>query len=170
MHDQITDDFLPSSRSVAFKKGFWQKVDEYPENLDTCEDLVFARKLKRKGAKFKVIRSAIVFWPQRRNLIEAFWQFYSYAKGDGQARYVRFSTPFLYGRYLVVAGLILYFLRNKKPIILLILVTVFCLYIIWSIVKNYKYINNVKAILYLPLLQLTSDIAVLTGMTVGLMQ
>jgi hypothetical protein len=33
--------FLPSSRSVAFRKTAWSAVGGYPEWLDYCEDLVF---------------------------------------------------------------------------------------------------------------------------------
>ena len=33
--------FLPSSRSVAFRKSAWSAVGGYPEWLDYCEDLVF---------------------------------------------------------------------------------------------------------------------------------
>ena len=50
MPDKIDpENFLPSSRSVAFKKSAWKEVGGYPEWLDTCEDLYFARELKRKG-------------------------------------------------------------------------------------------------------------------------
>jgi hypothetical protein len=40
-------------------------------------------------------------------------------------------------------------------------------YILWSINKNYKYVRNPLGFLYLPILQFTSDIAVLSGMSVG---
>ncbi|MEO8609471.1 MAG: glycosyltransferase [Chloroflexota bacterium] len=38
--------FLPSSRSIAFRKNAWKIVDGYPEWLDYCEDLVFDLRLK----------------------------------------------------------------------------------------------------------------------------
>ena len=34
------DRFLPSSRSVAFRKDWWERVGGYPEWLRHCEDLV----------------------------------------------------------------------------------------------------------------------------------
>jgi len=39
--------FLPSSRSVAFRKVAWQAVEGYPEWLDYCEDLVFDLRVKQ---------------------------------------------------------------------------------------------------------------------------
>lgn len=38
--------FLPTSRSVAFRKSIWQHVGGYPEWLDYCEDLVFDLRMK----------------------------------------------------------------------------------------------------------------------------
>lgn len=161
MEDKVDYDFLPSSRSVAFRKIAWEKVGGYPENLNTCEDLIFARKLKRAGFTFKVVKNAIVYWPQRKNIIEAAKQFFQYAVGDGQAHYIRSNTWFLFARYII--GLALFFI--SKPMLLLC----FLLYIIWSISKNYRYVNHSAAIFYLPLLQIVSDIEVIAGTTWGMM-
>jgi glycosyltransferase involved in cell wall biosynthesis len=50
--------FLPSSRSVAFRKSAWAAVGGYPEWLDYCEDLIFdlrlRQELKVKSLKLKV--------------------------------------------------------------------------------------------------------------------
>lgn len=59
------EEFLPSSRSIAFKKTAWIEVKGYPENLDTAEDLAFARNLRDRGVKFELARDAIVYWPQK---------------------------------------------------------------------------------------------------------
>jgi len=161
------ENFLPSSRSVAFRKSAWKKVSRYPEWLDTCEDLFFARELKRNGFKFKFQKNALVFWPQRKNLNEAFKQFYNYAKGDGTARYIRPNTPFLFLRY--VLGLVLLFIgfitqsTTSYAVIILLLVG----YTLWSINKNYKYVKDPLAFIYLPTLQFMSDLAVISGMSIG---
>lgn len=160
MPDKITKDFLPSSRSVAFRKSAWESVGGYPEELDFCEDLVFAKRMKSSGLKFFVSKKSIVYWPQRKNILQAAKQFYNYANGDGMALYVRHSTPFLYGRYLF--ALILIFIQQYYLLIILVV-----LYIFWSISKNYKYVRHIKAFFYLPLLQITSDMSVLLGTTSG---
>jgi len=159
MSDRVTDTFLPSSRSVAFRKSAWKKVGGYPENLDTCEDLVFARTLKNADYVFKVQKNAIVYWPQRNNILEAGKQFFNYAVGDGQARYIRSNTWLLFTRYFV--GFLLFFI--SKPV----LIACFFLYILWSIQKNYKYVKDWRAYFYLPLLQLVSDICVIAGTATG---
>ncbi len=161
MPDKVDpESFLPSSRSVAYTRSAWKSVGGYPEELDTCEDLVFAKRLKEYGCQFVFEKNAIVYWPQKQNIFQAGKQLYGYAFGDGQALYFRKQTPFLYGRYL--AGIVLLF---TWPTILLIAIP---LYILWSIAKNYRYINNVRALYLLPLLQFTADITVMSGMLHGI--
>lgn len=168
MDDKVNDDFLPSSRSIAFWKSAWDKVGGYPQDLDTCEDLVFAKRLKEARLKFFVEKAAFVYWPQRKNLLEAFRQFYSYAKGDGRARYHRKSTPLLYARAFMFALLAILFVVIKSQILMMALLTLIALYFVWAIMKNFKYIKSAQALVFLPLLQLVSDIAVFLGMTFGL--
>jgi glycosyltransferase involved in cell wall biosynthesis len=171
MPDKIdAQNFLPSSRSIAFKKNAWKKVGGYPEWLDYCEDLYFARELKRKGFKFNFNHKAIVYWPQRKNIIEAFRQFFNYAKGDGKARYMRANTPFLFARYLVGLFLVLIAVKSQSYFLILIIGVLLFGYIAWAINKNYKYVKDHKALFYLPILQLVSDFAVISGMTVGFLQ
>lgn len=165
MKDELNKDFLPSSRSISFKKTAWEKIGGYPENLDTCEDLVFASKLKREGFKFFINSKAIVIWPQKNNLVEAFTQFFSYAIGDGKAHYFRRGTPFLFLRALIFIILIIISFKNVS--FFYILISLVILYLIWSILKNYKYVKNYLALIYLPVLQVTSDIAVFSGTIVG---
>lgn len=159
--------FLPSSRSVSFRKLAWERVGGYPENLDTCEDLVFDKRLKQAGMKFITVPQAIVYWPQRKNILAAAAQFFSYAHGDGKARYFRWSTPFLFGRYTLGAALLLFIIKTKTYELLSLVLLLLVVYLVWSIQKNYKYVKNWKAFFYLPLLQFVSDICVLLGTTIG---
>lgn len=160
-------EFLPSSRSIAFRKSAWEKAGGYPEWLNTCEDLYFARQLKRMKFKFAFAKNAIVYWPQRKNIVEAVKQFYYYAVGDGTARYVRKSTPFLFGRYILGLVLLIFFINSDSLFILALIWVLFLNYILWAIMKNYYYVNNKLALFWLPVLQFSSDIAVIAGTTVG---
>ncbi len=162
-------EFLPSSRSIAFRKKVWEK-NKYPEWLDTCEDLVFAKKIKEKGARFEFVREAFVNWQQKNNFREAFFQLLGYAKGDGRALFIRPQVPLIYLRYFL--GLYFLFLciieRSWQSLILFpVLIS---LYFAWAIKKNYRYVNNEKAFIFLPLLQVISDIAVLIGTTYGMIR
>lgn len=171
MPDQVDkDNFLPSSRSVAFRKSSWEKVGGYPKWLDTCEDLYFAREMKSKNINFVFKKDAIVKWPQRKNIIEAFKQFFSYAKGDGSARYFRKNTPLLFGRYFLGILLIGVFVYTRSyELMFLIIISLIC-YMLWAIMKNYKYVKRKSAFIWLPILQFTADFAVLLGTTIGLIK
>lgn len=166
MEDNLDKNFLPSSRSVAFAKKTWESIGGYPENLNTCEDLVFAKRLKKKGFKFFVAKKAIVFWPQRKNLQETFLQFFMYALGDGKAHYFRKGTPFLFLRIVLFVVLVILSLAHSE-IVYFLAVLIFS-YLMWSIAKNYKYVKNKLAFIYLPILQISSDIAVFLGTSIGL--
>ena len=54
--------FLPSSRSIAFKKECWLKVGKYPTFTYTAEDTLFDLNLKKEGYTFKFAKNAIVYW------------------------------------------------------------------------------------------------------------
>lgn len=160
--------FLPSSRSVAFRKSAWLKAEGYPEKLATCEDLIFDKRLKNIGARFVTEEKAIVYWPQRTNIFQAARQFFSYAVGDGKARYFRKSTPFLFGRYTLGGMFLGFALLSSNYYLLTIIFLLFGLYLLWAVWKNYRYVRNPRAFIYLPLLQLVSDICVMTGMLYGI--
>ncbi len=79
------DRFLPSSRSVAFRRGWWRRVGGYPEWLRHCEDLVFDLDLRRADARFAFVPDAIVVWDARPDLRSLARQYFNYARGDGHA-------------------------------------------------------------------------------------
>lgn len=171
MEDKLDPkNFLPSSRSIAFRKSAWEKVGGYPENLDTCEDLVFARSMKKAGLRFVTIKNAIVYWPQRKNIWQAAKQFFYYAKGDGKAGFMRKSAPFLFGRYIIGIFILGFIIKSKNFNLLPIVYILLILYVLWAILKNYKYVKKIPAIFYLPLLQFVSDIAVINGTIIGVLE
>ena len=164
-------EFLPSSRSFAFRKSIWGKVGGYPEELNFCEDLAFDQKIKEDGFKFHFAPQAIVYWPQRKTLRSVFKQFYNYATGDGQVffspyqthsvkifliflRYWLFLTAFVFGFWLKIAWNFL--------------AAAVVLYLIWAILKKYRYVKNIKALFWLPVLRIASDIAVMAGTIKGI--
>ena len=95
------DRFLPSSRSVAFRRRCWEAVAGYPEGLDYCEDLVFDLDLKRQGFRFVFAPDALVHFRPRSNLRAFFKQYYRYARGDGKADLWRRRHAIRYATYVV---------------------------------------------------------------------
>lgn len=78
--------FLPSGRSIAFRKKVWEVVGGYPEakrkSMEAGEDTLFDLKLKERGFKFKLEKDAIVYWHGRNNVKDFFKQFIRYGRGD----------------------------------------------------------------------------------------
>ena len=70
--------FLPSSRSVAFRKRAWEQVNGYPEWLDFCEDLIFDFALRDAGFRFVFAPRAVAHFRPRANLRAFFKQYYQY--------------------------------------------------------------------------------------------
>lgn len=98
--------FLPSSRSVAFRKRAWAAVNGYPEWLDYCEDLVFDFALRDRGFRFAWAPAALVYFRPRPNAWRFFLQYYRYARGDGLALLWTHRHAIRYGTYLGAAWLV----------------------------------------------------------------
>ena len=98
--------FLPSSRSVAFRKSAWEAVGGYPEWLDYSEDLIFDLRLKQRYESFAFAPDALVYFRPRRSLRAFFKQYYLYARGDGKADLWRKRHAIRYLTYLVAVPLI----------------------------------------------------------------
>ncbi len=156
MPDQIRGEFLPSTRSMAMRKG----IGLFDEKLSHNEDYAFAISLKKKGVEFYFAPKAIVGWIPRKNLRQATWMFMRFAIGDAQAGILRPKVKLLALRYYLFIFLIFIY----WPFVTLLLG-----YLVWAIVKNYRYVKDFRAVYWLPVLQITSDIMVLFGTVVGLL-
>jgi hypothetical protein len=99
--DVDPESFLPSSRSVLFRRSAWERVGGYPEWLDYCEDLVFDFALKRSGARFAFAPTAVVWFRPRMSLRAFFRQYFLYARGDGKADLWRRRYAIRYATYLL---------------------------------------------------------------------
>ena len=101
------DSFLPSSRSLAFRREWWGRAGGYPEWLDHCEDVIFDLELKRAGAQIAYAPDARVVWSPAPTLRGFARQYYRYARGDAaaglwaQRHAVRYGV---YGLLLFLAG------------------------------------------------------------------
>lgn len=168
MPDELdSDTFLPSSRSIAFRKTAWNTVNGYPEHLDTAEDLVFAALLKKASLSFVTAQHAIVYWEQQNSWGRVFHQFYRYAQGDGKALYFRPQTPLLVLR--VFMGIFLIWYASIVPGIGVKALGLYsALYCMFAIAKNWRYVPDLRAFFYLPSLQIVSDSAVMIGMIDGI--
>jgi glycosyltransferase involved in cell wall biosynthesis len=103
--------FLPSSRSVAFRRAAWERAGGYPEWLDYCEDLVFDLRLRERGARFAFAPAAVAHF-RPRPAPRAFWtQYFRYARGDGKAGLFARRHAIRYATY---AALVWFVLRGRR--------------------------------------------------------
>ncbi len=81
--DTNAEEFLPSSRSIAFKKECWKEVGGYPLASYSGEDTKFDLLLKDKGYRFYFASEAVVYWSVPKNVKEACKKYNNYGQGDG---------------------------------------------------------------------------------------
>ncbi len=160
MPDKIGSEFLPSTRSMAITKKLFLSSGGFDEKLWHNEDYAFAHKLKNMSVNFYFAPKAIVGWLPRKDLKSAAWMFLRFAIGDAQAGILRPKVKNMAIRYYIF--FFLFFINHWFGLLIIP-------YLLWAIVKNYKYVKNIGALFWLPVLQLTSDTCVLFGTLVGLL-
>jgi len=137
--------------------------------VDTAEDTVFNFKLLRQGKKISRVKDAIVEWGMPCSIINFYLLIFNYEKGDAKSKIWIFPSKglashnikaiFVILRYLL--GLILLILGISQPVLLVILVILFLLYLF----RAFR-----KAGLWGIILQIISDIAVMSGFASGLLE
>ena len=168
MEDRLNpDNFLPATRSIAFKKSIWKKAGGFDEEFSNNEDYVFAKKLRKAGACISFAKDAVVFWKPRKNLKEASVMFYRFAKGDSESGIIRPKAILILGRYLIGALLVFLLLYSHSFLQLILIVVLLINYVVWAASKNYKYVDSLLSVFYLIVLQFLSDFAVITGTVSG---
>jgi glycosyltransferase involved in cell wall biosynthesis len=80
------DSFLPSSRSIAFRKNAWTTVGGYPEISLAGEDTLFDLRIREFGLKIIFAPTAIVYWRMRPDFYRYVQLIYRYGFGDGFGR------------------------------------------------------------------------------------
>lgn len=160
--------FLPASRSMAFRKSVWEKAGGFPESFSHNEDYVFAQKLKKMKTKIVFAKDAIVYWLPRKNLVQAYNMFYRFALGDMEAGIIRPKVLLLFARYLFGMALLTAVFVTRSQFLLITCFLLLIAYTVWAIGKNYRYVSDYRAILFLPLIQLTADFAVILGSLYGI--
>lgn len=164
--------FLPSSRSVAFRRSCWEAVQGYPEGLDYCEDLIFDLNLKRAGCRFAFAPDALVRFRPRPDLRAFFWQYYRYARGDGKADLWRKRHAIRYATYILGAFAALLGFWYKASWLALGIAGAAYLY------RPYRHLapalpgltpaQRLQAVALVPVVRLVGDFAKMVGYPVGL--
>jgi len=166
--------FLPSSRSVAFTKKAWEAVGGYPEWLDYCEDLILDLRLQTRGYRFVFVPEAMVHFRPRSSLKAFVKQYYRYARGDGKADLWRKRHAARYLTYLVaLPALLALAIRYSAlwivPLLLGAAVMFWTPYKrLFPALKTLDRRERLTAVLWVPLIRVTGDIAKMLGYPAGL--
>lgn len=110
-------DFLPSSRSLAFKKKIWKQVGGYPTNSYTGEDTKFDLEMFKVSDAVVFNENAIVYWDLPENFHVMVGKVFNYGVGDGLQ--LNFIFKYVARLLLIVFPLpliILIFFGRKKTI------------------------------------------------------
>jgi len=166
LSDVKTESFLPSSRSVLFRRSAWHRAGGYPEWLDYCEDLVFDLALQRAGCRFAFAPNALACFRPRRTLGAFVLQYYLYARGDGKAGLWPRRHIIRYATYLAAA--VLFIRRSRLSWLLAVGAIVYTR-------RPYQRLDTTSlslprlayAMAMVPLIRLVGDIAKMLGYPVG---
>jgi glycosyltransferase involved in cell wall biosynthesis len=175
---KFNNNFLPSSRSLAFTKKIWEELGGFPENIEgTVEDTMFNEKLIKVGAKISRVKDAIVEWGMPSTIKEYAHKIYGYARGDAITKIWIFpgkglashniKSLFILLRYLLGFSLLIF--SFKFPFLLPYLIICLFAYFFWAYRKVYIEFGDYRTALWGPILQVTSDIAVIGGFTSGIL-
>jgi glycosyltransferase involved in cell wall biosynthesis len=77
--------FMPSARSVAFRREAIDAVGGYPEWLAIGEDMWVNHRWRERGFAMWMAPEAVALWHPRGSLREIWTQYVRYARGDGRA-------------------------------------------------------------------------------------
>lgn len=165
--------FLPSSRSVAFRKSAWEAVEGYPEWLDYCEDLIFDLRLQELFGPFPFAPEARVHFRPRSNLRAFFKQYYRYARGDGKADLWRRRHTIRYLTYLVAGPLLVALAVLYSPWWWLALVAGLGVYVatpyrrLGPMLSGYSFWGRLQAVMLVPIIRVVGDVAKMLGYPAG---
>jgi hypothetical protein len=81
--DEFPSGWMPSSRSIAFRREAFESAGGYPEWLDVGEDMYFNHRLRDRGARMELAPRAVAYWRMRPTLGATWRQYLGYAFGDG---------------------------------------------------------------------------------------
>ena len=77
--------FMPSGRSVAFRRSAIEAAGGYPEWLAIGEDMYVDHRWRDLGMDMRLARDAVVWWRLRPDLRSTWTQYFRYARGDAIA-------------------------------------------------------------------------------------
>jgi len=115
--------FIPSTRSISFKKECWEKAGGFNEKFILGEDTYFGVVLRKLGFKIYFNKNAVVNWDAESSFFSMVKKLFNYSLWDSIGG---FSERFYYKKMVIVSGavsLVLFSFLNFTFFYLLLLFT-----------------------------------------------
>jgi len=96
--DEVGPGWMPSARSVAFRREAFEAAGGYPEWLEVGEDMFLNHRWVDLGVRMELAKDAVTYWRVRPTLSATWRQYARYAEGDALAgmyprrHLIRFAT------------------------------------------------------------------------------
>ena len=83
--EEVRQGWMPSARSLAFRREVFEAAGGYPEWLDIGEDMFLNHRWKESAVRMDLATGAVAFWRLRPTLASTWRQYAGYAEGDALA-------------------------------------------------------------------------------------
>jgi len=163
---------------MAFRKTAWEAIGGFPEGKgNSAEDTDFNYKAVKLGLKYSRVKNAIVEWGMPINLKDFYSKIRDYAKWDVQygiwwhptQRFMSHNIKALSILLRYIAGLALFILGFIQPPLFVLLLILIFAYFYWAYRKIYDEFGDYQTFVWGPVLQITSDAAVIVGFFSGIL-
>ena len=166
--EEIGSHPLPATRNMAIRRSAFNQAKGFKSQLNYAEDYDLAKRLQRLGIKSEFAPGAKVIWQGRANIFSYFTMIFNLTKGDILAKTWRLGHLTMWLRYLafiIAVWLTIHYFEEPRSIIFSIWI-----YLAYLMSKTLKFtFTNRLSYIWIPLLQLVTDMAVLSGIAAGLM-
>ncbi|MGH2682280.1 MAG: glycosyltransferase [Actinomycetota bacterium] len=161
--------FMPSSRSVAFRREAFERAGGYPEWLEIGEDMYLNHRLRELDAVMEFVPRSVAYWRIRPTLPAMWRQYFRYAQGDGLAAMHPERHALRFGVYGLLVGALLS--RRRGPLVLL--AAAGALYSRRPLRRAFRLltgrpVERASALLAVPALMALADVAKMAGYLAGL--
>ncbi|MBI4364038.1 MAG: glycosyltransferase [Candidatus Latescibacteria bacterium] len=153
--------FLPSTRSVAFRRSAWERAGGFDESLSHNEDTPFALALKRMGTPFVFEPEARVRWRPRGDLRSFYRQHRRFGFGDGESRVQGWFYATLAAKYALGAALALLGVSIRAA--WWVLAAGAAAFVVGQARRGAGRVGILEAVVAVPSLKIVYDTAYLTG-------
>lgn len=161
--------FMPSGRSVAFRREAIEAAGGWPEWLDIGEDMYVDHRWRELGLDMRLAREAVARWRLRPTLAGTWGQYFRYARGDAVAGMYPERNALRFGVY----GSALFAWSSRSRLLKLLTLAGGVAYAVGPVLRALSRIEDpggrAKAVPTVPALMAFTDLAKMAGYVAGLL-